>query len=69
MGRGTRRPWRVDRAEVVFGVVDDLQVRLEANLRLIDLLSPEVASADGELRQFFRADPASQGSPESPGSG
>ena len=45
------------------------QVRLEANLRLIDLLSPEVASADGELRQFFRADPASQGSPESPGSG
>ncbi len=45
------------------------QVRLEANLRLIDLLSPEVASADGELRQFFRADPASQGSLESPGSG
>ncbi len=33
------------------------QARLEANLRLIDLLSPEVAAADRELRTLFRTDP------------
>lgn len=33
------------------------QARLEANLRLIDLLSPEVATADAELHELFRADP------------
>jgi len=33
------------------------QARLEANLRLIDLLAPEVAQADRELHQLFRADP------------
>jgi transposase len=33
------------------------QARLEANLRLIDLLSPEVATADRELRTLFRTDP------------
>src|SRR6266536_2680502 len=32
------------------------QARLEANLRLIDLLSPEVAAADRELRTLFRGD-------------
>src|SRR6266542_2166031 len=33
------------------------QARLEANLRLLDLLSPEVAAADRELRTLFRTDP------------
>lgn len=33
------------------------QARLEANLRLIDLLAPEVARADAELRELFRGDP------------
>ncbi len=33
------------------------QARLEANLRLIDLLSPEVATADRELRELFGRDP------------
>ena len=33
------------------------QARLEANLRLIDLLVPEVATADAELRELFRGDP------------
>ena len=32
------------------------QARLEANLRLLDLLSPEVATADRELRELFRGD-------------
>ncbi len=33
------------------------QARLEANLRLIDLIAPELATADAELRSLFRADP------------
>jgi hypothetical protein len=33
------------------------QARLEANLRLIDLLVPEIGQADAELRELFRADP------------
>jgi transposase len=33
------------------------QARLEANLRLIDLLVPEVAAADAELHQLFAHDP------------
>ncbi len=33
------------------------QARLEANLRLIDLIAPELARADAELRELFRADP------------
>ena len=33
------------------------QARLEANLRLIDLLGPEIAQADRELRELFRGDP------------
>jgi len=33
------------------------QARLQANLRLIDLVSPEVAAADRELRELFRGDP------------
>lgn len=33
------------------------QARLEANLRLIDLLSPEVARADRDLAELFRGDP------------
>jgi transposase len=32
------------------------QARLEANLRLIDLLSPEVARADRDLLELFRGD-------------
>jgi transposase len=32
------------------------EARLQANLRLIDLISPEVAAADRELRQLFRGD-------------
>src|SRR6266511_4082581 len=31
--------------------------RLQANLRLIDLVSPEIAAADRELRELFRGDP------------
>jgi Transposase len=45
------------------------QARLEANLRLIDLLGPEIAQADRELRQLFRGDPAWRDSSPSPGSG
>jgi transposase len=33
------------------------QARLDANLRLIDLLGPELAQADRELRELFRGDP------------
>ena len=33
------------------------QARLDANLRLIDLLGPEIAQADRELRELFRGDP------------
>lgn len=33
------------------------QARLQANLRLIDLLAPELAQAERELRELFRADP------------
>jgi transposase len=33
------------------------QARLEANLRLIDLLSPEIDLADRELRELFAGDP------------
>jgi transposase len=33
------------------------QARLEANLRLLDLVAPEVGQADRELRELFRADP------------
>ncbi len=33
------------------------QARLKANLRLIDLVSPELATADRELRELFRGDP------------
>jgi transposase len=33
------------------------QARLEANLRLIDLISPELATADRDLRELFRGDP------------
>src|SRR5215207_9164962 len=33
------------------------QARLQANLRLIDLLPPELAQAERELRELFRADP------------
>jgi transposase len=33
------------------------QARLEANLRLIDLLSPELAQADAQLRELFGGDP------------
>ncbi len=32
------------------------QARLEANLRLVDLIGPELASADAELRALFRGD-------------
>src|SRR5215218_1849723 len=32
------------------------QARLEANLRLVDLIAPELASADAELRALFRGD-------------
>lgn len=33
------------------------QARLEANLRLIDLLSPEVAAAEHKLAELFEGDP------------
>lgn len=33
------------------------QARLQANLRLLDLIAPELAQADRELRELFRGDP------------